>query len=158
MNLTELLRENPHFAALSGDDLEALASAFVVSTVPAGTALFAAGDRGEAVYLVIDGAVEVTWSDRGATHALARHERGELFGLRAVIEHQRRSASCSTATSATLGVMPVQSVTMLINQSAPVAFAFQRALAAQLGRDFRAADRRLRTLMARLDQAGASKG
>lgn len=147
MPIAAMLSANPHFSSLAPEDLDALASAFTERRVHAGEVLFAEGDRTDALYIVLDGEVEVSQYERRRVHEIRRLGRGELFGMRSLIEGRRRSATCTAATDGTVGVLPLQVVTLLLNQSAPLAYAFQKAVAAQLARDLRAADQRLRALI-----------
>jgi CRP/FNR family transcriptional regulator, cyclic AMP receptor protein len=147
MELVELLRRNRHFARLPAPDLAALAGAFTLANHLAGEILFSEGDRGESVFLVVEGEVEITHRERKREHSIARLRPGELFGLRAAIGEHRRSATCTVAAPSRLASLSGQGVKLLFNQSAPICYAFQKALAAQLARDLRAADQRLRGML-----------
>lgn len=147
MSIGASLRKNKHFAVLPPADIEALERAFTFSGVKVGDQIFSEGDRDEAIYLLREGEVEVTQYERRRVHNLRHLHAGELFGMHAVIEGRRRGASCAAVTDATLGVLPTAAVSPLFNQSGPLAYASQKALAVQLAHDFREADKRLRALV-----------
>jgi CRP-like cAMP-binding protein len=67
-------------------------------TVPADTTVVHEGDEGDRVYLVADGRLEVSSSDR----TLDVLEAGELFGEMALLRGQPRNATVTALEDATL--------------------------------------------------------
>ncbi len=139
-----MIRALPHFDALPEKDVDALAGAFDVRDYPDGSVFIREGDRGDTVFLLVDGTVQVT-HDRGkARKELNRMRPGDLFGLVALVDDAPRSASCRALGPCKVGSLPKSVVSLLFNQKAPIAYAFQLALGTQLARDFRQLDRRVR--------------
>ncbi len=83
------LKSVPIFERLSGEDLAPLARVAEIRRSPPGEVLFKEGDVGDAVYVIMRGAVEIRVGQR----AIARLGPKEAFGEMAVLEAQRRSAS-----------------------------------------------------------------
>jgi CRP-like cAMP-binding protein len=143
VELDAVLAANPHFARLSAPDREALARALRIDEHPDGHVFVREGERGGAIYLVLDGEVLVCRERGERRHELNRMRPGELFGLVALVAKEPRSASCIAAGPCRVASIPDAAAQLLFHQSAPIACAFQKALAAQLARDFRHVHNRL---------------
>jgi ATP/ADP translocase/HEAT repeat protein len=87
------LKSVPIFERLSGEDLAPLAHVAEIKRCAAGEVLFREGDLGDAVYVIMRGAVEI----RIGGKTIARLGPKEAFGEMAVLEAQRRSASAVVA-------------------------------------------------------------
>jgi CRP/FNR family cyclic AMP-dependent transcriptional regulator len=128
---------------LTTGDLEALAAALDVRDYPSGHTFIHEGQRGSHVHVILDGEVEVL-REQYALETLNRLHRGDLFGLLALVDNEPRSATCRAATACSVGIWPSTVTHMLFGKHAAISLAFQRALAAQLTRDFRQLDARVR--------------
>ncbi len=85
----QLLREQ----GLTGAELTTLANFSEVKRYPAGAFLFHEGDRGDEMYVVLDGKVMITkLIPGGGEEALAILRRGDFFGEMSLIDGQPRSA------------------------------------------------------------------
>ncbi len=146
MTLAALLQQNPCFARLGPDHLDALESAFVVTDHPDGTVLARQGERGGAIFFVVVGEVEVSRVHDHERRDLAVLGPGELFGLLALVDQEPRAATCTARGPVTVATLHEVAATRLFHARAPIACAFQRALAMQLAHDFRRLDARLREL------------
>ena len=144
MDLEARLRAHPSFTTLSADDVQALAGAMLVRSFPGGHVLVREGDRADDVHFVVEGRVSVTRTRGGATHALNAMGAGDLFGLVAIVDDAPRSATCTTDGACTVASIPRSALSLLMNQQAGIAYAFQHALVTQLARDFRNLDARIR--------------
>jgi putative ABC transport system ATP-binding protein len=144
LDVADHLGSFPSFANLSQGDLAALGGALVVKSLAAGEALIEEGARGDAVYLILQGEVLVG-RQRGATwDEVNRLHPGDFVGLLALIDSEPRSATCRAAGPVVVGALPRSAFTVLVRAHAPVAHAFQRALACQLTRDFRNLEAQIR--------------
>jgi CRP-like cAMP-binding protein len=150
MTVLELLRANPHFSSLPASDLDDLAAAFTVASYPAKHVIFEEGHRCDSLYLVLSGQVAATHKERKRTHLVRLLNAGALFGMMSLLLDRHRSATCTTTEPSEVAALSRTAATFLINRSAPVALAFQKALATQLARDLRVSDERLRGIMSRL--------
>ena len=136
----ELLRRAPAFAALSDGDLGALGEAFRAAEYPAGHTFLREGERGETVFLVVQGEVVVL----RAGAEINRMRPGQLFGLMALVDGGPRSATARAADTVWVAKLSTADASTLAGGSPAVALAFQRAIARQLARDFRHLDALLR--------------
>ena len=89
-----LLRNVPLFSSLSGDQLLLLTSVLLRKPYPRDSAVIAAGDPTDALYIVISGRLKVVMRDNEGREAiLAILNRGDFFGEMGLIDQGPRSAS-----------------------------------------------------------------
>jgi CRP/FNR family transcriptional regulator, cyclic AMP receptor protein len=92
-----LLRNVPLFSSLSGDQLLLLASVLSRKPYPRDSAVIAAGDPADALYVVISGRLKVVVSgNEGREAILAILNRGDFFGEIGLIDQEPRSATVVT--------------------------------------------------------------
>src|SRR5205814_1686434 len=77
------------FAAIPAEDVAAIATATEEVSFEEGEVIFAAGDPGDALYLVVEGKVKIAAGDR----TLAELGTREVFGEMAILDPGPRSAS-----------------------------------------------------------------
>lgn len=82
------LRRVPLFATLPGEDLVSVAAVLEQLELEGGEQIFHRGDRGEDLFVVVSGQVEI--GEPG--HVLATLGEAEFFGDLAVLDHEGRSA------------------------------------------------------------------
>ncbi|MFO0715032.1 MAG: cyclic nucleotide-binding domain-containing protein [Sandaracinus sp.] len=90
------LRRVPLFETLTGEDLVSVAAVLEEIELEDGEIVFRRGDRGEDLFVVVSGRIEIG----EAGHALATLGETEFFGDLAVLDHEGRSAD-ATARAAT---------------------------------------------------------
>lgn len=90
------LRAAPVFAKLRGEDLAVLARVAEIESFEPGQTVFTEGEMGDALYVVVRGAVEIRREGR----KLATLGKGEAFGEMAVLDAQPRSATAVAAQHA----------------------------------------------------------
>ena len=89
-----LIRDVPLLARLAPQDLRALASRGRVKSYRTGAVLFREGDRGDALHIVVEGAVRVSvLSSAGGEATVAVLGPGEFLGDLALLDGRPRSAS-----------------------------------------------------------------
>lgn len=89
----ELIRKQLLFAGLSEQDIDWLGKMAEPVQIKAGEYLMHEGEPGDALYLVMDGAFEVTKRSGNSEVVLAVRGAGEVFGEMALLEQRPRSAS-----------------------------------------------------------------
>jgi signal transduction histidine kinase len=90
------LRRVPLFADLSETDLERLYQMAKTVYMDAGELVFEEGSPGDALYVVLDGALEVAKRQGGQDVVLAVRRAGEFIGEMSLLEQAPRSASVRT--------------------------------------------------------------
>lgn len=93
----------PLFAGLSSGDAEALRSSMTEAKLERGDLLFAEGDEGDRLYVVVDGKVKLTRSAAdGRENLLAVVGPGEMFGELSLFDPRPRTASAVAITDTVL--------------------------------------------------------
>jgi CRP/FNR family cyclic AMP-dependent transcriptional regulator len=101
-----------------------------IQELPAGSTLFAEGDPGDMVYVILDGEVEV----------LIRNERidllgpGEIFGEMALIDAKTRSATAIAKTACRLATIDEQRFLYMVQETPYFALHVMRILVQRLRR------------------------
>ncbi|HEX9160271.1 MAG TPA: DUF1003 domain-containing protein [Thermoanaerobaculia bacterium] len=93
----ELLGTIPLFESLTPDDLRSLARRLEMEDFTEGGVIFRQGDVGSSLFLIEDGAVEISYGDGKAKVLLAHLFPGQYFGELSVFDGAPRSAT-ATAT------------------------------------------------------------
>src|SRR5882762_7188458 len=123
----------------------------LVRKQPSGTVLFREGDRGQTMYVIRSGKVNISKRIGDSEITLAVLGPGEFFGEMALLEGLPRSAGATVIEEATLVEVDQQSFETLIRKNSEVALRLLRRLSARL----READRQIQSLMSRSGAARA---
>src|SRR5215204_4823786 len=99
------LRRVPLFAGLSEEDLERLYQMAETVSIPAGQLVLQEGEPGDALYVVLDGELEITKRQGGQDILLAVSRAGEFLGEMSLLEQTPRSASVRTLRESRLLVI-----------------------------------------------------
>jgi CRP-like cAMP-binding protein len=99
---TLLSRAAPFLADLERVDAAALAAAFLVHEAAAGEALVSEATYSDELFLVVDGALDITVRGRGGEHPLAQLGGGSLFGDVTLLDPGPAGATVSTSQGATV--------------------------------------------------------
>jgi uncharacterized membrane protein len=97
MEHSELLARIPLFESLDSAELEALTSRLTEHRLDAGTVVFRQGEDGSTLYLIEEGAVDITYGEGNASVVLATLFPGHYFGELSLLDNGPRSAT-ATAT------------------------------------------------------------
>lgn len=146
MSILPLLQRTASLARLSSDHASALENAFVCKRYPDGHVIARQGERGGDIHLVVEGQVEIARVHEGERRVLTVMSVGDVFGLVSLVDKEPRSATCTARGPVEIASLSEGAASLLFRARAPIAFAFQQAIAAQLARDFRRLDAQLREL------------
>lgn len=112
------LESSELFRHLHPDELEALRQVALERHFAAGQEIFREGDRGDGVYVVKTGAVEISGLlNQGTRRVFSQIVPGGVFGEMAVIEHRPRSASATAVGDTTVYFIPRGEMLSLIERS-----------------------------------------
>jgi len=132
---TDVILRAPLFAALDPEAAAALRSAMADVQVRRGEVLFAEGDAGDRLYVVVEGKVKLgrTAAD-GRENLLAVLGPGDMFGELSLFDPRPRTATASALTDTRLAALGHADLRHWLTGSPGVAEALLRALAQRLRR------------------------
>src|SRR5205823_9191478 len=112
----DAIRSVPLFASLDDAAAGELRDLLRTRQAAAGTALFRAGDKGDAMYLIESGRIRISISDEdGREIVLAELAQGDFFGEMAIIDGKQRSADATVIEDARLSVLSREDFLRFIN-------------------------------------------
>jgi CRP-like cAMP-binding protein len=114
------LARMPLFRAAPPDALARLARQLRGLEVAAGTAVVQQGEPGDDLYLVEDGALEVSLASGGRVVTLAQLGPGDLFGEIALLRRAARGATVTARTPARLWALSRAALAEVIRQAPAV--------------------------------------
>jgi uncharacterized membrane protein len=142
----DAIRSVPLFASLDDEAAGELRDLLSTRDVATGTALFRAGDEGDAMYLIESGRVRIAVSDADEKEiVLAELARGDFFGEMAIIDGKERSADAKIIEDARLAVLSRENFLRFIHGNANVALEMLSATFSRL----RTTDRMLQQRVSR---------
>ena len=95
MDREHLLRHMPLFESLAEDELAALAARLEERTFDTGAHVFNAGDAGATLFLIQDGALEISTGEGKTRAVLASLFTGQFFGELSLLDGSPRSATAT---------------------------------------------------------------
>jgi NTE family protein/lysophospholipid hydrolase len=128
------LRSMALFSGLDSDALTSLDHLFEWVCVPGGETLCRQGDPTDAVFIVIDGSLEVLAETEGAERLVSILERGEAIGEVGALSGEPRSATIRAARDSDLIRIERDQFLRLLNEQPQIAVNFARMLASRLRR------------------------
>jgi CRP/FNR family cyclic AMP-dependent transcriptional regulator len=131
----DALSEAPLFDALSEEDSRALRAMVLVVKLNRGERLFAEGDKGDQLYIIISGKIKLTKAaPDGRENLLSVHGPGEMFGELSLFDPVPRTASATAVTDAELAALAHEDVRTWLSSRPEVAMHLLQALAQRLRR------------------------
>lgn len=148
MDLKSFLKTLPGFESFSPHDLDALAAVMQVRLYPKGHQFIAQGEQGQAMYIVMNGAVMLTRKDELNGFKQERELRdGETFGLLSLIDNLPAAATCSAIEAVTAASLPRMEFNELFDAAPSVGHHLLYMVAIQLARDLQDRNTSLRSLL-----------
>lgn len=129
------LRRYSLFGGLIDDQLDRLITRIQVEEVAAGEAVIREGEKGDRLYCLVSGAVEV----RRGGHLIACLAAGETIGEMELIDMQPRSATVTALVPCTLYSLALRDILALQRQDLPAFTLVMMNLARDLSRRLRRA-------------------
>jgi len=102
MDREHLVRNMPLFESLADDEVGALVAKIEERKVDAGVDVFKVGDDGATLFLIEDGAVEISTGDGKQRAVLASLFPGQFFGELSLLDGTPRSATATATKPCTL--------------------------------------------------------
>lgn len=150
MDLKIFLKNLPAFEEFAPTQLDVLASCLTVDTHEDGHVFIRQGQQGEALYLLMQGAVTVTRrdADNGEDAVVRELRGGELFGVLSLVSDMPASATCTGHGTTKTAALTREAFDRLFHEASPIGHHLQFMVAGQLARDLRETNRTLRAALA----------
>ena len=145
----EALGTVPLFAGLSRDHLAALSDICLEEEHQQGDRIFAGGDPGDKLYLILDGAVRISHVMEGVgEEALAVLETGSYFGEMALIDEAPRSADAVVHRSTRMLTIRREDFEQLLFVNRELAYAVLWSFCRTLSRRLRESNEKIKGFLA----------
>jgi signal transduction histidine kinase len=128
----EFLRRLPLFSSMSDADLESLYREARPMPLPAGHLLIEEGTAGDALYILIEGELEVTKRSGAHDVKLDVRRAGEVIGEMSLLDNSLRSASVRTLTESTVLMISKDVFEHVLSTSPSAALAILHTVTARL--------------------------
>ncbi len=139
--IRDMLMDCGLFDQLLPPDFQTAAGYFSISTIAQGEEIFHEGDAGTFMCIIHSGQVSVRKTDPDEHQVeIATLRKGRAFGEMAVLDGERRSASCVAASDCQLLNLGKDSLEKMLNETPKVTAKIIRALAVALSRRLRMLD------------------
>jgi len=144
---TELLASHP-VRGVKASDLARVLSACTLQRMSTGDVLCSEGDPGDAMYFLLDGAIQVSRTDpHGRVRALALIRSPAVVGHMALIDHSPRSATCAAEGRTAVASLDRRTWSRILHEPSERGMALRRVLCASLTRQLVGANRNIRDLV-----------
>jgi signal transduction histidine kinase len=130
--IAQRLRDTPLFGGLADEHLQALVARADILDLAPGAVLIREGDMADALYVVLDGELEVTKQSGNSEIPLAQVGPGSLQGEIAALEGGRRLASVRAIVQSEVLRIPVDTIRGLLAAGPDVALAVIRTAVGRL--------------------------
>lgn len=131
----DVLRETPLFESLTEVDAAALRADVIDVHLDRGERLFAEGDRGDKLYIILAGKIKLTKAaPDGRENLLSVHGPGEMFGELSLFDPIPRTSSATAVTGARLAGLAHDDLRTWLCDRPEVAMHLLQALAQRLRR------------------------
>lgn len=142
--LTEMLAECDLFRDFAYAEISSAARYFNFIEIDKGGAIFQEGEAGAFMCIVNSGKVSILKTDQeGENVEIATLQAGRAFGEMAVLDGERRSATCIAATECNLLTLSKDSLDRMLLDVPATAAKVVRAVAVSLSKRLRMADGKL---------------
>ncbi|MGE6821217.1 cyclic nucleotide-binding domain-containing protein [Pseudomonas soli] len=139
--IRDMLMDCGLFDTLQPSDFVTAAGYFSLTAVNEGQILFSEGDAGTFMCILHRGVVSVRKTDGNGTEVeIATLRKGRAFGEMAVLDGERRSATCVAASDCQLLTLGKDSLEKMLAEAPRIAARIIRALAVALSRRLRMQD------------------
>jgi CRP-like cAMP-binding protein len=149
MDLKIFLKNQPAFEEFQAPYIDILASRLQVEEYDDGHAFIRQGQQGQALYLLLSGAVHITRRDEdGVEHEVRDLSDGELFGILSLVDDMPASATCVAKGRVKAAFLTREAFRQLFDEASPIGHHLQYMVAVQMARDIQEQNRRYRSALA----------
>ncbi len=135
--LIELIDGLEFFRSFSYPQLETIAGYLSLVEAAGGDAIFREGDPGTCMLILVSGRIAVYKTGENGRHLLSFEQPGRIIGEMALLDHERRSATCIAEQDCVLVTLGQDSLERLADEHAALAYQLMHAIARLLSRRLR---------------------
>jgi CRP-like cAMP-binding protein len=135
--IADLLDGLDLFKDFSYPELRTVACYLAFHEVGKGEVVFNEGDAGNYMLILVEGSLAVYKGGEAGHHLLSYEGRGRVVGEMALIDHERRSATCTANTNCELMTLATEGLSRMASEHPGLAYRFMFALARLLSRRLR---------------------
>jgi len=136
-NVAELIDGLEFFQDFPYRELETMARYLGYSSLSAGQTVFNEGDPGAYMLILLEGKVSIFKAGESGHHLLSYEGKGRIIGEMALLDRERRSATCIAQTDCELLHLSHDNLQKLAADYPALAYRFMHALARLLSRRLR---------------------
>lgn len=142
--ISDMLLDSNVLTNMPSSEIISAARFFYIKKVTQDDVIFTEGDIGNYFCIIIDGTVSVQKANQDFENVeLSKLHKGRTIGEMAVLDGERRSATCIAATDCTLLILTKDELEKMMQEIPKVAAKVIRAIAISLSRRLRMADGKL---------------
>ena len=135
--IADLIDGLEFFSGLAYRELETLARYMSYAEFPKGETIFNEGDAGNHMLILIDGRISIYKAGESGAHLLSYEGKGRIIGEMALLDRERRSASCIADQPCQVLTFGQDALDRLAREHPGVAYLFMQRLARLLSRRLR---------------------
>lgn len=132
MDRAALVKSLPLFDDLTDDEVAALVSRGEDRTVAAGTVIFSAGDSGDSLFVIVDGAVDIQTGEGRNKTTLTSLFTAQIFGELSLFDGSPRSATATATKDTTLWALSHADFTTFLKSKPEAAIKIMSELAQRI--------------------------
>ena len=137
MKIADLLDGLDFVSDFAYPDLELLAKFVTHHEMAKGSIIFEEGDPGDFMLIVVQGRISIFKGGEHGRQLLSTEMRGRIIGEMAMIDQERRSATCVAETLCELLILTQHNMQCMAKEHPAVAYHFMGSLARILSRRLR---------------------
>jgi CRP-like cAMP-binding protein len=141
--LCDILDAIPFFSGFSYKEVQTLTGFFKHYCVSKNNIIFKEGDPGDFMFIILEGGVEVIKSDNELEYRLSVEGKGKIIGEMALIDGERRSATCVTTENSCFARMDIYAFDDLYQRYPALAFKFLMRITKLISKRLRMASGKL---------------
>ena len=135
--IADLLDGLELFSRFNYTELKALARYMVYRELQKNDVVFNEGDAGDHMLILVEGSLAIFKGGEMGRHLLSYEGKGRVVGEMALLDQERRSATCIASTDCVLLTFNIDSLDQLSKDNPLIAYRFMSALARLLSRRLR---------------------
>lgn len=135
--IADLLDELELFKHFSFGELKILSRYMVIRDLKKDEVVFNEGDTGDSMLILVEGSLAIIKGGEHGRHLLSYEGKGRVVGEMALLDSERRSATCVASSDCVLLTFSSDSLDQLSRDSPAIAYRFMSTLARLLSRRLR---------------------